>query len=185
MLKRTMGLAVAIALAMSAGPVAAQTCTVGAYADANGSSSIVTPAPNATFDVYVVLFAESLADAVSYRLVAPGLGTDYVQVGALYGPDGTGINIDFNGSNVGLGGCFVGYNATPVVVAQYTFFQLNPAASTTEITISGGNENPAAPVFSNCVGGVVVCDAGPALSVDNAVATESSSFGAVKSLFHD
>lgn len=186
MFKRTMAAAFAIALAMSAGSVAAQTpCTVGVYANEGASSTVVAPAANSNFDVYVVLFAESLADAVSYRLVAEGLGTDYVQVGATYGPDGTGLNIPFNGDNVGLGICAVGYNGFPIVVTKYTFFQLNPLAQTTTISVSGGNEDPEFPVFSNCQGGLFPCVIGPALTVDNVVSTDAESFGAVKSLFRN
>lgn len=184
MFKRTM--AVAIALAMSAGSVAAQTtCSVGAYANEEASSSVVTPAANSNFDVYVVLFAENLANAVSYRLVAEGLGTDYIQVGAAYGPSGTGINIVFNGENVGLGECAIGYNGFPILVTKYTFFQLDVAAPSTSISITGGNENPDFPVFSTCTSDLITCDSGPSLTVDNAVSTENDSFGAVKSLFRN
>lgn len=186
MFKRTMAAAAAIALAVSAGPVAAQIpCTVGVYANAEASSSVVTPSLNSTFDVYVVLFAESLANAVSYRLVAEGLGTDYVQVGAAYGPAGTGINIVLNGENVGLGQCVVGYNGFPIVVTKYTFFQLNPLAQTTSIAVTGGNEDPDFPVFSDCNGMLSPCAIGPTLAVDNAVSNDENSFGAVKSLFRN
>jgi hypothetical protein len=186
MFKRTMAVAFAIALAMSAGSVAAQTpCTVGVYANEGASSSVVAPAANSNFDVYVVLFAESLADAVSYRLVAEGLGTDYVQVAAAYGPDGEGFNIPFNGENVGLGVCAVGYNGFPLVVTKYTFFQINPAAPSTSISVAGGNENPDFPVFSNCQGLLSPCVIGSSLTVDNVVSSDAESFGAVKSLFRN
>ena len=184
MFKRTM--AVAIALAMSAGSVAAQSdCTLGVYANEEASSSVVTPSVNSSFDVYVVLFAENLANAVSYRLLAEGLGTDYIQVGAEYGPSASGINIPFNGENVGLGECAIGYNGFPIVVTKYSFFQLNPAALTTSIGVTGGNENPDFPVFSTCSSDLITCVSGPSLTVDNAVSTESESFGAVKSLFRN
>lgn len=184
MFKRTM--AVAIALAMSAGSVAAQSnCSVGVYANEEASSSVVTPAANSNFDVYVVLFAENLANAVSYRLVAEGLGTDYIQVGAEYGPSGTGINIVFNGENIGLGECAIGYNGFPILVTKYTFFQLDVAAPSTSISITGGNEDPDFPVFSTCTSDLITCESGPSLTVDNAVSTENDSFGAVKSLFRN
>lgn len=184
MFKRTM--AVAIALAMSAGSVAAQSnCSVGVYANEEASSSVVTPSANSEFSVYVVLFAENLANAVSYSLVADGLGTDYIQVGASYGPSAAGINIVFNGENVGLGECAIGYNGFPIVVTKYTFFQLNPAAPTTSIRVAGGNENPDFPVFSTCTSDLIVCESGPELTVDNVVSTEADSFGAVKSLFRN
>lgn len=186
MFKRTMAAAAAIALAVTAGSVAAQVpCTVGVYANSDAASSVVTPDLNETFDVYVVLFAESLANAVSYSLVADGLGTDYFQVSVSYGPEGTGINIPLDGENVGLGQCVVGYNGFPIVVAKHTFFQFNQFAPTTSIAVAGGREDPDFPVFSDCSGVLSPCVIGPTLSVDNAVSGDSDSFGAVKSLFRN
>jgi hypothetical protein len=184
MFKKSM--AVAIALAMSAGSVAAQTtCSVGVYADRDGLSSVVTPEALSNFDVYVVLFAENLANAVSYRVVAEGLGTDFIQVGAEYGPTGDGLNIEFIGENVALGECAVGYNGFPILVAKYTFFQLDVAAPSTSISITGGKDDPDFPVFSTCSSTLIACESGPSLTVDNAVSTENDSFGAVKSLFRN
>jgi hypothetical protein len=184
MFKKSM--AIAIALAMSAGSVVAQTpCSVGVYADRDGLSSVVTPVALSNFDVYVVLFAESLANAVSYRVVAEGLGTDYIQVGAEYGPTGDGLSIVFNGDNVALGECAIGYNGVPILVAKYTFLQLDVAAPSTSISVTGGNEDPEFPVFSTCNSLLISCESGPSLTVDNAVSTENDSFGAVKNLFRN
>jgi hypothetical protein len=84
MLKRTMAVVFAIALAMTAGPVAAQTCTVGVFADAAATTSTVEPVEGQNFDVYVIFFGETLVDAVSYSLVAPGLGVDFIEVGTAW-----------------------------------------------------------------------------------------------------
>lgn len=183
MLKRTMAVVFALALAMTAGPVAAQTCSVGVFADAGATSSSVQPVEGQDFDVYVILFAESLADAVSYSLVTPGLNVDFFQSGAEFGPTGDGINIPNAGENVGLGECAVGFNGNPIVVAKYTFFVFSPTAGGSSISVSGGNEDPARPVFSNCSGGLIPCDIGASVTVEQPVAVESKSFGAVKSLF--
>lgn len=186
MFKMTMAAAAAIALAVSASPVAAQSsCSVGVYANADATSSVVTPNLNETFEVYVVLFAESLADGLSYSLIADGLGTDYLRVGAEYGPDGGGLNIESFGENVALGQCVPGFNSFPIVVAKYTFLQVNPSPPTTSIAVGGGRENPDFPVFSNCAGQLITCVSGATLSVDNAVSSDSDSFGAVKSLFRN
>ena len=185
MLKMTMAVALAL-VAMVAGPAGAQ-CTLGVYADAAGTSSVVQPVEGENFDVYVVLFVESLVDAVSYELVAPGLGTDFVALSTVYGPEGGGINISTpNGENVGLGECAVGYNGNPVLVTKYTFFPINLSASGSQISVTGNaDENDLVPVYSNCTGAVLDCAAGPELIVDSVVATESASFGAVKSLYHN
>jgi hypothetical protein len=184
MFKKSM--AIAIALAMSAGSVVAQTpCSVGVYADRDGLSSVVTPAALSNFDVYVVLFAESLANAASYQVVAEGLGTDFIQVGAVFGPTGDGLSIILDGYNVALGECAIGYNGAPILVAKYTFLQLDVAAPSTSISITGGREDPDFPVFSTCSGVLITCESGPSLTVDNAVSTENDSFGAVKNLFRD
>jgi hypothetical protein len=182
MFKRTM--AVAIAITIAAEFATAQVpCSVGLYADAGATSSVVTPDLFETFDVYVVLFVEGLANAVSYGLQADGLGTDYELLGALYGPDGEGLNIPLDGENVGLGTCAIGFNGAPIVVTKYSFFQINALAPTTSMSVVGGREDPDFPVFSDCTGQLTACVVGPTLTVDNAVSGDSDSFGAVKSLF--
>lgn len=183
MLKRTMAVVIAIALAMIAGPVAAQTCTVGVYADANGSSTLVQPVADTTYDFYVVLFTEDLANAVSYQLVAPA-GT--LILGSAFGPTGAGLNIGTaNGENVGLGECAVGFNGLPIVVTRYTALALAGQAPGTISVTGNADENGQFPVYSTCQGVLNVCETGASLTVEGPVATESTSFGAVKNLYHD
>lgn len=186
MLKRTMAVVFAVVLAMTAGSVAAQTgCSVGAYADTQGTVNLFQPVVGTNFDVYVVLFTENLANAVAYTLDVPGLNSDIFQMGVAYGPTGTGINITTaNGNNVGLGDCAVGFGGLPVVVARYTFLIPFDGAPTRTMAVAGNcDEDCNFPVYSDCLGNLSPCDVGPALQVEGPVATESASFGAVKSLF--
>lgn len=187
MLKRTMAAMIAILIAVVAGPVAAQTCTVGVYADATGSSNLLQPTAGVTFDFYVVLFVENLVSAVSYRLVAPGTTTgDLFILAGAWGPTGGGLNIaTSNGENVGLGQCAIGFNGFPIVVARYTALASATAAPGTISVAGNADENPLLPVFSTCQGVLNTCDIGPSLTVEGPVATESVSFGAVKDLYRN
>jgi len=185
MLRRTMIAVVAILIAMSAGSVMAQ-CTVGIYGDADATVGFVQPIEGQSFDVYVILFAENLASAASYSLDIPNLGVDLINLSTTYGPSGGGINLpSANGENVGLGECAIGFGGAPLVVAHHTMLML-PIFFDGPRTISvGGNcdEDCNNPVMSSCSGVLSVCDSGATLLVDGVIATQSASFGAVKSLF--
>ncbi len=187
MLKRTMAVVIAIAIAMIAGPVAAQTCTVGVFADANGTSNLIQPVEGQTFDFYVVLFVEDVANAVSYRLVAPGTANgDLFILSTAWGPTGSGINIaTANGENVGLGECAIGFNGLPIVVAKYTALAAVGAAPGTISVTGNADEDPNFPVYNSCQGVKSPCGIGQTLTVEGPVATESTSFGAVKNLYHN
>lgn len=183
MLKRTMAVMIAITIAMVAGPVAAQTCTVGVYADATGSSNLIQPVEGVPYDFYVVLFTEDLANAVSYKLVAPA---GLIVIGQAYGPAGSGINIPTpNGDNVGLGECAVGFGGLPVVVTRYTALPLAGDAPGSISVIGNADEDAQFPVYSSCQGVLNTCESGASLTVEGPVATDSTSFGAVKHLYHD
>ena len=200
MLKRTTAVAIAIMIAMVAGPVAAQTCSVGLYSDASGSSSLVSPTVGVVFDVYAILFTEGLANAVGYTLV-PDLGPDLLATGATYGPNGGGINIPndssdpiFSGQNVGLGVCAVGFDGVPIQVAKYSFVALGPnvgpasgVAATIGVTGNARSSDldPTVPVVSDCNGNLSSCDIGPSLVIEPPVSEGAESFGAVKSLFRN
>lgn len=193
MLKMTTAVAIALIVAFAAGPVAAQTCSIGVYGDAAGSESLVSPVVGEPFDVYVVMFLEGLANGVGYTLVGNDLD-DFLTVGASYGVGGGGLNIPnaagdeyFGGSNVGLGQCAVGFNGSPIGVAKYTLVALT---STREASLTvTGNPNsssldPAFPVFSDCNGVIGSCDIAPSLTIELPVSDDNASFGAVKSLFN-
>lgn len=187
---KTMTAAFAIAIALVASPASAQ-CTLGVYAEEDGTGAFVSPIVQETFDVYVVMFLEGLATGVGYTLDITG-GQDLLPIGASYGSGGLNFPNDpaneyFGGSNVGLGECAVGFNGRPIVVAQYTFLALGVNGSAT-FGLSGNagasDLDPAGgPVFSTCAGEIQYCGVGPALTIETPVNTEQGSFGAVKGLF--
>lgn len=188
MLKRTMAATLAIMIALVAGPVAAQVCTVGVYADSEGLTTNFQPIELQAFDVYVVLFVESTVTAVGYSLnIVDGAGL--LAGGVTYGRDGMGLNVPTaGGENVGLGECAVGFIGRPVVVAKYSFLPLATATAAT-FSVSGNPDasslDPTFPAYSNCQGLVDVCQIGPSLTVEAPVDNDSESFGAVKSLYNN
>lgn len=194
MLKMTTVVAIALALTFAANPVAAQ-CTVGVYGDAAGTEGLVSPVVGETFDVYVVMFLEGLANAVGYTLVGENLG-DFAFIGASYGAGGGGVNFPndnsdaiFGGSNVGLGECAIGFNGVPIVVAKYTVLAVSASGGLDASLSVIGNPrssvlDPAFPVYSDCGGVESSCGIGPSLAIETPVSGDSESFGAVKSLFN-
>jgi hypothetical protein len=194
MLKRTTAVAIAILIAMIASPVAAQTCTLGVYGDADGATGFVSPVVGELFDVYVVMFYEGLANGVGYTLLLQG-GPDLLSAGATFGEGGIGLNIPndvndptFSGANVGLGTCAIGFNGNALVVARYSFVAIGVNGAAT-FSLTGNSRSsdldPAFPVFSDCLGVISSCGVGPALTVEAPVANETESFGAVKSLYRN
>jgi hypothetical protein len=188
-----MAVVFAMLVVMAAGSASAQ-CTLGVYADAQGTVSTaagfradpVNPDP---VHVYVVLFKESLVNAVSFRLVVPGLGVDIfsntLDYPTLWGPSGDGLNVPGVGNNVGLGECAVGFAGAPVLVADYTFFLPNYAPPRMISVIANPDENPDFPVVSDCAGNLSTCEGTQSLLVEGPVATESKSFGSLKSLYNE
>lgn len=194
MLKMTTVVAIVLSLTLAANPVAAQ-CTLGVYADAAGTEGLVSPVVGETFDVYVVMFLEGLANAVGYTLVGNNL-SDFVFLAATYGDGGGGVNFPnsqsdpyFGGSNVGLGECAIGFNGFPLVVAKYTVLALSATAGVeASLTVTGNAQSsgldPAFPVYADCNGVEASCGIGPSLAIETPVSGDSESFGAVKSLFN-
>ncbi len=194
MLKRTMAVTIAILIAVTVGPVAAQPCTLGVYSDTEGTANVVSPVVGETFDIHVVMFLEGLTNAVGYTLTVDG-GVDLFAAGSSFGPDGGGLNFPndpndpvFSGQNVGLGACAIGFNGFPILVASYSFVATSPDAATT-FGVTGNPRSSSLdttlPVYSDCQGVVHTCDVGPSLTVEAPVDTESESFGAVKSLYRN
>ncbi len=119
MFKRTMMVVVAMLVVMAAGYAAAQ-CTVGVYADANGTVSSFIPTQGTNFHIYVVLFAENAVNAVAYDLDLPGLNTEIFIISQTYGPSGGRFNVsEATGNNVGLGECAIGFGGLPILVTDY------------------------------------------------------------------
>lgn len=185
MLKKTMAVVFAIAIAMAAGSAGAQ-CTLGVYADANGSGSVLEPTAGEPFHVYVVLFTENVISAVSYGLDIPGQGTDVFVQSKVFGPTGDGFSITTsNGENVALGECAVGFGGAPILVADYTLI-MSPTASAQELNVvANPDEDPNFPVINDCNSVLSTCEGSVSLQLTEPVATDATSFGAVKSLYNN
>lgn len=185
MLKKTMAVVFAIAIAMAAGSAGAQ-CSLGVYADANGSVNALEPVATQPFDVYVVLFAENVVSAVSYALDVPGLGVDVFVQSKVFGPTGDGFSITTaNGENVALGECAVGFGGAPILVAQYTMVTSETAPSKVLSVVANPDEDPNFPVINDCNSVLSLCEGSVDLQVLEPVATDATSFGAVKSLYNN
>lgn len=186
MLRKTMAAVFALALALTAGTSSAQ-CVLGVYSDAAGTSNVQAGHRNGdTFNFYVILFTEDLADAVGYSIDIPGNGIDIFITGESYGPTGNGINIsNQDGENVGLGDCYPGFNGTALIVTTYSAIQ--PFYAPDKVITLGPNPgsggSTTAPVYSNCQGDLLPCGNNPSLLIEGPVATESTSFGQVKALY--
>jgi hypothetical protein len=169
------------------GTAAAQTstqdCVIGVYADAAGTRNAITvPGPGDEARVYVLLWTEGRVDAVSYELAIPDLGEELFIVNAAYGPTGDGINLQVGSQdNVGLGECAAGFGGAAILVTEYRI--LFPFFSFTNRVIRlAEGDGGAAPQFSNCAGDVLACSVVASLGLFP-VATESTSFSQIKSLY--
>ena len=184
MLRRTMAVVFAL-VALTAGSAAAQgLCTLGVYADADGTSGYIQPVEAQEFHIYVVMYVEDTVKAVAYTLDIPGLGVEIFNVSTVYGPTGDGLNFpDLGGNNVGLGECVNGYTGLPTVVADHTMFMLTSQVPR-EVHV-GPNFllDPVLPSYANCLNDIRTCDIGPFLVIDGVIPVNDTSWGAVKSLF--
>jgi hypothetical protein len=202
MLKKSIAVVFAIALAMTASVASAQTCSIAIYADPAGNSSTLdldVDVSGLPFTVYIVMFAEDTVNAAAYKLVLDGYddGTPfpYNVVGDLAhpdgprtaGPNGTGLFIDEAGglgTNVALGECVFGYGGVPVLVATYNMFA-NPLWAGGSARLEA---NPVAfpglPSYGTCSSELKGCAQGPDLVVRNVVDNDVTSFGSIKSLYN-
>jgi hypothetical protein len=193
MLRRTMAVALALSLVLVAASVYAQ-CVVGVYADADGTKGTMVPGldPNNPIQpvekhMYVVAYAEDVMNAMSFNLTNPDPANAF-EIGALFGPNGVGINVATPGGfNVGLGECAVGFGGLPILIADFTYlftpdfiggeFCLLPNTDQDPVT------DPSLPQYSDCQGVLKSCDNGPCLLVEPPIASDSQSFGAIKALY--
>ena len=184
MLRRTMAVVFAL-VALTAGSAAAQgLCTLGVYADADGTSGYIQPVEAQEFHIYVVMYVEDTVKAVAYSLEIPGLDEEIFNVSTVYGPSGDGLNFpDAGGNNVGLGECVNGYTGLPTIVADHTMLMLTSQVPR-EVTV-GPNFflDPVLPTYANCLNELKLCDVGPFLVIDGVIPVNDTSWGAVKSLF--
>jgi hypothetical protein len=190
-MKRTLSLVLLLALVT---PAVAQDCLVGVYGDADARYTWFSiPEFLTPFSFYVVMRIEGRVNAVAYRLEIPDLFDPQTNplgemflMNSYFGPQEDGIDIATpGGSNVGLGECAVGFGDLPVVVARYEVIVSDHYWPSGPIRIHPNvDENPDAIAYSDCRGNVLPCASGGPLYVEVPdLATESSSWGAVKSLY--
>ncbi len=160
-------------------------CNLGVYADMQGTISQLEPTQGQPFTVYVVMYLEGLVNAVAFDLLVPKLNQELFLIGESFGPGGGGINIASPGGyNIGLGECAIGFNGLPILVSSHTFLIPGEVASARTISLAPNlDSDPEAPIFSVCTGQIFVCTISNNLLLTAPIATESASFGAVKSLY--
>lgn len=180
MLKRTMTAALMIALVITAGSASAQ-CAIGVYADAAGTISVTAPTQFQAFDVYVILRDEAAVEGASYKINFPAsvFATD-----VWYGPDEGGFEfLTPNGVIVGFGQCAIGFGGIDIQVAHYSAIATDGGLVNQEISLEGNIDESPNVQYATCSGQVIDCGSVQNLLISHVVATESKSFGAVKSLY--
>jgi len=177
---------VLLVLAMCANSSFAQDCTIGNYADPEGTiTDEIYPIDGQLFSVYVIIFAEDTVAAAAYSLNYPMESCGpYLQI-RWPGPSGNGLVIDEPvGTNVALAECVIGFGGRPVLVDEYQFVAFNGwLCPVGPFTIEPNiNQNPDFPIYVTCNDIIRECEIGPA--VTGPVSTDARSFSAVKSLYH-
>lgn len=182
MLKKSIAVVFAIALAMTATVASAQTfCNMAAYGDAAGTQSIVQPTENQAFSVYVVMFTEDTAAGAAYSMSVP---FGMFQQARFSGPDGNGLNIDEpTGTSVALGQCVIGFNGNPVLIDEYVFVVFNFFGGG-GVDLGPNTNQGATPVYVTCNDITRECDSGAGLVVNAPIPTDASSFSSIKSLYN-
>jgi hypothetical protein len=186
MLKRTMAVGLALVLALT-GTAVAQNCSIGVYANADGTGNTVLPTEVQAFNFYVVVFTENVVNAAAYSLVNPD-PANFFTIGSVYGPSGNGISITTpGGENVGLGECAIGVGGLPVLVTCYTALVTSSFAGGSVCVVANTDQdpstNPNEPQVNLCTDDLMECVSGNCLLVEPPIATEAASFGAIKALY--
>jgi hypothetical protein len=189
-----MAVALALSIALVAASALAQPCMVGLYADEGGTKGTMVPGLDplnplipVQKHMYVVAFVEDVMNAMSFNMTNPD-PAHALEISALYGPTGGGINIMTPGGwNVGLGECAVGFGGLPILVADFTYL-FTPDFTGGEFCLLPNTDqdpmtDPLLPQYSTCQGVLKSCDNGPCLLVEPPIATDSVSFGAIKALY--
>lgn len=181
MLKRTMTAALMITLVITAGSATAQ-CVLGAYADAAGTIAVTEPTQFVPFDVYVIFREETAIEGVSYKITFPA---GIQPTNKWFGPNEAGFEfLTPNGVIVGFGSCAIGFGGLEIQVAHYEAIALDGTLVNVAVTLGPNvDENPLFVEYATCSGQVVPCENLQDLQILRVIATESKSFGAVKSLY--
>lgn len=182
MLKKSIAVVFAIALAMSATVAGAQTfCNIAAYGDANGTESLLQPTEGQEFSVFVVMFAEDTAAAAAYQMAVPA-GMFFQE--RFSGPSGNGLTIDEpTGTNVALGECVIGFGGNPVLIDEYRYVVFDFFGGGV-VQLGANASQGASPVYVTCNDLTRPCDIGPTLVVNEPIPTDATSFSSIKSLYN-
>ena len=173
-------LGVLLGAGLVVGPSGGQECRLALSDEANEISSHAIPLLFESFDLYVLLYAESTVAGAAYAITWP----PYVVASPVgYGPSALGISIHGpSGETVGLGECAVGFGGDPILIAHYQAFVLawfNATYITLEPNLS---EHPLSPVYADCANRILPCTEVVPFLV-GAVSAGAASFGAVKALY--
>ena len=184
MLKKSIAVVFAIALATTATVASAQTCNMAAYADPAGTISIVDPVESEIFSVYVVMFTEDTAAAAAYSMTVPTGPTWMFLQGRFTGPSGDGLVIDEpTGTNAALAECVIGFGGLPVLIDEYQYVVI-PGFAGGIISIGANTSQGPLPVYVTCNDLTKECEAGADMVVGPVIPTEASSFSSIKSLYN-
>ena len=188
MLKKSIAVVFAIAIAMTATMASAQSCTVAAYGDPAGTTSLVQPIEGQFFSFFVVLFTEDTVGAAAYKMTVSGENIDVFRQGRIAGPTGGGLFLDENppavGTNVALGECVIGFGGLPVLIEEYVYFAPGTGYSGTVTFGPNTNQNPDFPEYVTCTDVQKDCTVGATLFIQTPIPTDATSFGQIKSLYN-
>jgi hypothetical protein len=182
MLKKSIAVVFAIALAMTATVASAQTfCNMAAYGDPVGTVSVIDPVEAEIFSVYVVMFTEDTAAAAAYSMTVPdGM---FLQ-GRFTGPNGDGLVIDEpTGTNAALAECVIGFGGLPVLIDEYQYVVF-PGFLGGVIDIGPNTSQGQVPVYVTCNDLTRDCESGASLVINPVIPTEATSFSSIKSLYN-
>jgi hypothetical protein len=188
MLKKSIAVVFAIVFAMTATVASAQMCTVAAYGDPEGTTSLVQPIEGQFFSFFVVMFSEDTLAAAAYKMTVSGENIDVFKQGRIAGPNGLGLFLDENppavGTNVALGECAIGFGGLPVLIEEYLYFAVSLNYTGTVTLGPNTNQNPDFPEYVTCTDVQKDCTVGPTLFIAEAIPTDATSFGQIKSLYN-
>jgi hypothetical protein len=167
---------------LSASGAFSEDCTIGVYADPQGSErTLFTGLPwgDDEISIYVVMFTEDSAAAASYRLVTNEFLLIKEQIA---GPFEFGLWFDEpTGTNVAFTECAFGFNSTPIVVMEYVidlrFPEFEPRLP---ISLEANTSQGDTPMYVTCNDIMKPCDIGHTLLP---VPNYARSFGSIKSLY--
>ena len=188
MLKKSIAVVFAIVFAMTATVASAQMCTVAAYGDPEGTTSLVQPIEGQFFSFFVVMFTEDTLAAAAYKMTVSGENIDVFKQGRIAGPNGLGLFLDENppavGTNVALGECAIGFGGLPVLIEEYIYFAPSTGYTGTVTFGPNTNQNPDFPEYVTCTDVQKDCTVGPTLIIQTPIPTDATSFGQIKSLYN-